>query len=248
MVDPDPIDEIVDDVVSKLKSIMDAANRFYKKEPTRRNEQAVQAASNNWNSARELKLQPNSTIPNKFMEKYEHTKKWEKQFNDWGGHNNTYAAYCHGQAKEIYFEALQKLKDLGETISTVTTNMVSKFQSIDPRPGSSSYEHVVEIKSGYARTTTLEKELHTKIVAEAKASANFFASSVEASLGTEVASAIKGSSSIINSQERSEKVTITLNLEEPVYVYQTSFAAVMADGTTLNAWGTGYIISSKPIA
>merc|ERR1712232_205348 len=82
----DSVDKIVDDLVRKLKAILDGANNWNEKDGGRRNELAVEAAKNNWTDARELQLQSNSPIPNKLKELYEHTKYWEDKFNNvWGG-------------------------------------------------------------------------------------------------------------------------------------------------------------------
>lgn len=246
----DSIDKIVDDLVRKLKGIMDGANNWNNKDGGKRNKLAADAATNNWNDGRELMLQPNSTIPNKLMELYDHVKYWEDKYNNvWGGHDNGYAGWCHGQAKEFYFAAITQCRRLGMEITKVNTDMVAIFQSLHARPGGDdSYKLEVELKSGYARENSVEAELHTKITAEAKASATYLAASVEATVGAEVSSSIKASSSISNTGERKEVYTINLNLRLPVFVYQTSFSAIMADGTTIKGWGAGYIVSLKPIA
>lgn len=245
----DSIDKIVDDLVRKLKAIMDAAVNYNEKDGGKRNSQAAHAATNNWNSAKELHLGANSTVPNKLKEQYDYTKYWEDKFNNvWGGHENTYAGYCHGQAKNFYYDAIRACKSLGETITSVNSAMVLQFTSPQGRPGENNiFEAEVEITSGYSRTTSVEAELHTKISAEAKASADYLAASVESSVGSEIAASIRGSAQISNSQEKTEKIKITLNLETPAYVYQTCFNAIMADGTTIKGWGTGYIVSSVSI-
>merc|ERR1712021_54136 len=220
------------------------------KDGGKRNKLAEQAANNNWTDANELEQLPNSAIPNKLKELYDHAKHWEDKFNNvWGGHDNTYAGYCHGQAKAFYHAAIIACKALGELITTVNTDVVSIFSNLHRRPGGDdTYELKANIKSGYARTDKVEAELHTKITAEAKASATNLATTVEGSVGSEVSASIKASASISNTAERSQETTIHLNLREPVYVYQTSYSAIMADGTTIKGWGAGYIISNKPIA
>lgn len=183
-------------------------------------------------------------------ELYEHTKYWENKFNNvWGGHDNTYAGWVHGQAKEAYFSAMIALRKLGMEITSMSTNMVPIFQNLHGRPDAgNSYELEVNIKSGYARETKLDAELHTKFYAEVKASGKAFAADVEGTVGSEVSASIRASSTVSNTAEKSEKVSIKLNLSKPVYVYQISFSAVMADGTTIKGWGAGYVVSELPIA
>lgn len=226
----------------------DAATR-HKQATEERNKLAVKASTDNWTNARELSLLPNnSTVPDKLNELYEQAKKLEDKFNnELGEAIHTLAGWCHGEAKEFYYKAILQCKKMGLLITRVNISMVSRFTNTHARPGENSFNTDVVTKSGYARTTLVEAELHTKISAEAKASATNLATTVEGSIGAEVAASIKGSSTITNSAERTTTDKINLSLCSPVYVYQTNFAALMADGTTISGWGTGHIVSPVPI-
>ena len=53
--------------------------------------------------------------------------------------------------------------------------------------------------------------------------------------------------SISNTKETSVEVMIEVELSKPFYIYQQKFDHVLGDGTTLSAWGGGYVISPKPL-
>mmetsp|Transcript_19166 Transcript_19166/g.27724 ORF Transcript_19166/g.27724 Transcript_19166/m.27724 type:complete len:170 (+) Transcript_19166:397-906(+) len=118
----DSVDRIVDHVIRRLQGVKDGAQHWNDNESTRRNMLALQASNNNLNEAREIKMLANSQIPNKLQERYNHCKYWENQFNEgWGGHDNTYAGWCHKEAKDAYYDAILECKALGETVTRVLT-------------------------------------------------------------------------------------------------------------------------------
>lgn len=238
---------VLDILIAKLQTLEDDASSYYKKDGSRRNWLARQASTNNLEDAKEMRKLSNSKVPNKLDDRYEHTKWQENQFNNvWGGDENTYAGYCHGQAKKAYFHAILQCKALGKIITNTNVKMVSVFKNLHSLPGN-KFEKEVYVKSGYSRSTKVESELHTTVAAQASASMNNFVAKVRASASVEVKAALMGSIAIQNTAERTTRQKITLDLTSPVYIYQTQYSSVLADGSILDCWGAGWIISKKPI-
>ena len=126
--------------------------------------------------------------------------------------------------------------------------MVSIFQNLASIKGANRFEKEVYVKSGYARSTKVESALHTKVAAQVDASMNKLVAKVRATVSGEVLASLKNSVAIQNTAERWVRQRITLDLTSPVFVYQVQYSSVMADGSTLASWGTGWIVSPKPIA
>jgi len=243
------VDKVLEILIKRLQTLKNDANSYYSKHGGRRNELALEASTNNLQDANELRTLSNSKVPNRLNALYKHTKEQEHQFNKvWGGDDNTYAGYCHGQAKKAYYHAILQCKALGETITNTNAKMVAIFQNLASIPGANQFEKEVSVKSGYARTTKVESELHTKIAAQVDASMNKLVARVRATVSAEIRAALKGSVAIQNTAERTDRQRITLDLTSPVYVYQVQYSSVMADGSTLASWGAGWIVSPKPIA
>mmetsp|Transcript_7042 Transcript_7042/g.9044 ORF Transcript_7042/g.9044 Transcript_7042/m.9044 type:complete len:126 (-) Transcript_7042:230-607(-) len=125
--------------------------------------------------------------------------------------------------------------------------MVPIFQNLDPRPGENTFSQTLTIKSGYSRETNVASELHTKIAAEVEASMKKFVASVSGRVSSEVSAALSGSIAISNTAEREQTQRINLDLTQPVYVYQIQYSSILADGSALDCWGSGLVVSANPI-
>lgn len=245
----DPVEAVVDDLVRHLKTVKDGADGWYKKERTRRNELAKQAANNNYNDGKELRLLDSSAVPGKLKEKYDHTKKWEHKFNnEWGGWDNEYAGYCHGQAKDFYYNAMIALKKQGLTVSKSSANLVSIFSNIKGLPNKGQTRIKIKKKSGYQRDKSVSGELHTKVAASCSTAADTMIAKSSAKFSAEIQASIRGNMAISNTAEKTEEVEIEVDFSGPFYIYQQLFQNVLGNGQTLNCWGSGgIIISPKPL-
>merc|ERR1711872_315518 len=90
------VDKVIDKLIHTLNKVRSDAILNVRRGNTKRNKLALEAATNNWNEARELKMLPQSAIPNRLKNRYDHTKWWEHRFRkEIGGHDHLYAAECH---------------------------------------------------------------------------------------------------------------------------------------------------------
>jgi len=99
--------------------------------------------------------------------------------------------------------------------------------------------------------TVLDSELHTMISAEAKVSAKEFSESIQVDQEEKEAVLtkrfIRQSAFLKNEPLRTRAVTTTVRPKKGCYVYQTSFVAIMANGTIIEGWGDGHFFSSTAI-
>ena len=112
------VDYILDELVSKLREVKGGAEAWRRKENTRRNQLALEAASNNLDDAQSILSMDVYLMAEKLHERYEHTKYWEAQFRKKGGFDNGYAEFCHREAKDAYHRAYISLMDVRKMIES----------------------------------------------------------------------------------------------------------------------------------
>lgn len=241
------VDNVLQSLNRGLQRVKDKSVRDKQKYSGRRNHLAAKAATNNYEDSKKLLLSDDHKLLERLMNRYVHTEYWEKQFNEWGGWDNDYAANCHGIAKIYYFHALEELKKLGKTVESVQPRLVSLFTSIHPRPGS-TFEVKLRAKSGYSRGHAVDRDLHTRIATEIRASMNNAVSSVEGGISAEVAASLRSSTTIENQGEREIKKSLFVDLSLPTYIYQTMYVTKLGNGSSLDAWSvSAWTISNEPI-
>lgn len=248
------VSNILDNMIAELERIFHGAKNHKEETNSRRNRLAFEAANNNLNDARGVRHLRNSEVVDRLRALFEHTKYWEHRFiHYWGAQwwvpyaefNNAYAGWCHGEAKKYYNEALLAVQELRNKFISGKMQMVPKLQITDGGKNTGEFELEVQILSGYTREEKVSTELHSKIAAEASGTAAQYLAN--ASVSAEVRGQILSSSSIVNKAEYTEKVKIKVSLSEPIYIYQTKFSVTLGDDSTFSAWGSGWIISSKPL-
>lgn len=79
---------------------------------SRRNQLARQAGDQNYDDALRVQVSDKNSILSTLKERMDHTKKWQDQFHEWGGHNNAYAESIHEKAYNAYQAAYQKIEML----------------------------------------------------------------------------------------------------------------------------------------
>lgn len=242
------VEGILSNLVSKLAGTRDAAVNYYKQDGSRRNQLAAEAAKNNYQEAKEIRMLTKAAVPAKLDDRYKHCKHWESKYADWGGHDNGYAEHCHREAKDAYYEAFMACKKLGLVVVNCNSSLVALFQNLEGLANKGEVTIQITTKEGYERDSSVSNELHSKISTKVKGTATNFASSVEGELGAEVASSIKSCSSVRNTGETTTDMQIKVDLSGPVFIYQQKFDCEIGDGSILSCWGGGYIISPKAIA
>lgn len=245
--------DIIDNLIEQLRPIKAGADEWYSKHWTSRNRLASQAANGNYDRAVELlQLETSAAVSKRLQELYELSKKWENQFNNvWGGHRNTYAGWCHGEAKKYYHDAITTMKMLGLRVTGSSGNFVPLYSNRGLAAGRSEKLNAVRInlqkKVGYESNKAVSSELHSAITIASKAVYNELAASVEGSVEASVASNIKNSFSIQNTAEESRSSEYYLDLSTPFYIYQEKFTHFLGDGSTLSIWNTNIIVSPTPL-
>ena len=174
-----------------------------------------------------------------------HTAHWARKFRDWGGHDNGYAEYCHGRARDLSWKAYLEVKKLHETLISGDMQLKQVFV-LQPLTAGCTTGFNIEYESGYESTKKVEASLHTKIVTQAGASSLKFLA--QASVSSEIASTIKSSASFFNSLKI--KKTYYLQMKDcstGVYVYQTQFNNKLGDDSTVSVLGAGIMICNNPM-
>jgi len=242
------LDDLINGVIAKLQQIYDDSASWLRKSNSRRNRLATDAARNNLDDGKELRLMNSGPeVHNRLIDRYNHCKWWEAKFRGWGGHDNDFARSNHAKAKDVYYEAAAETIKMMNTAVGSRANMVAVFQNIGIE-GTGTVNLKVDIKSGYSSTQNKSNELHTSVSASVSAAITYMVATVTAEVSTSVASKIASSSSIVNTKETTTTIEIEADLGKPFYIYQVKFDVGLADDSSLSVWGAGYIVSPVPIS
>jgi len=223
------VDSVINELVGILEKDERETNEFRNNDgwtmDGRRNDLAFEAAEQNADKGRQLRMMNNSQVLGKMWEAYENSKDFEKKYRDWGGHDNGYAEQVHGRSKDAFYNAFLAVKKLQNTCADANFDLVLLFST----DGGSSGTKIVKVTTGHSEKTTISSDLTSSISASITGPLSVFTGTFNAS----VSASLKSSFETSSFENREDSMTINLN--KPCYVYQVK-------GTVKNGLGSMFVL------
>lgn len=201
---------IINDLCWRLEKEERETNQFRNNDGGRRNDLAFEAASQNADKGRRLRMLPNNQVMAEMWKVYENSKHWEEQYRNWGGHDNGYAEECHKRSKDAFYDAYLAVKKLHNTCADVNFELVLIWSCA----GGSNGVRKFEVAEGHTSTSTIGSELSASISANIGGPLKTFTGGFEASVSGKL------QNSFTTTSYQHKKESYEIKMDKPCFVYQ----------------------------